>query len=52
MMPFGNNLVVMTLTGAQLKNVLEQQYAIPVRPKMTKPSMRPFSARPRNRVRR
>ena len=39
MMPFGNNLVVMTLTGAQLKNVLEQQYAIPVRPKMTKPSM-------------
>jgi 5'-nucleotidase len=27
MMPFGNNLVVMTLTGAQLKTVLEQQYA-------------------------
>jgi 5'-nucleotidase len=27
MMPFGNNLVVMTLTGAQLKAVLEQQYA-------------------------
>jgi 5'-nucleotidase len=26
MMPFGNNLVVMTLTGAQLKAVLEQQY--------------------------
>lgn len=26
MMPFGNNLVVMTLTGAQLKTVLEQQY--------------------------
>lgn len=30
MMPFGNNLVVMTLTGAQLKAVLEQQYAGPV----------------------
>ena len=27
MMPFGNNLVVMTLTGAQLKAVVEQQYA-------------------------
>ncbi|QIK77688.1 bifunctional metallophosphatase/5'-nucleotidase [Sphingomonas piscis] len=27
MMPFGNNLVVMTLTGAQLKKVLEQQYS-------------------------
>ena len=27
MMPFGNNLVVMTLKGAQLKGVLEQQYA-------------------------
>jgi 5'-nucleotidase len=26
MMPFGNNLVVMTLSGAQLKAVLEQQY--------------------------
>jgi 5'-nucleotidase len=26
MMPFGNNLVVMTLTGAQLKAALEQQY--------------------------
>jgi len=25
-MPFGNNLVVMTLTGAQLKRALEQQY--------------------------
>jgi len=38
MMPFGNNLVVMTLTGAQLKSVLEQQYAIPLRPKMTRPA--------------
>jgi 5'-nucleotidase len=27
MMPFGNNLVVMTLTGEQLKRVLEQQYS-------------------------
>src|SRR5207342_652443 len=31
MMPFGNNLVVMTLTGAQLKAAIEQQYSIPVR---------------------
>jgi len=31
MMPFGNNLVVMTLTGAQLKAAIEQQYAIPIR---------------------
>ncbi|HJP69758.1 MAG TPA: bifunctional metallophosphatase/5'-nucleotidase, partial [Sphingomicrobium sp.] len=27
MMPFGNSLVVMTLTGAQLKGVIEQQYS-------------------------
>src|SRR5207253_9398481 len=39
MMPFGNNLVVMTLTGAQLKAALEQQYAIPVRPGFTKPAV-------------
>ena len=26
MMPFGNNLVVMTLTGAQMRGALEQQY--------------------------
>jgi len=31
MMPFGNNLVVMTMTGVQLKAALEQQYAIPIR---------------------
>jgi len=31
MMPFGNNLVVMTMTGAQLKAALEQQFAIPIR---------------------
>lgn len=28
MMPFGNNLVVMTLTGAQIRAALEQQYSI------------------------
>jgi 5'-nucleotidase len=39
MMPFGNNLVVMTLTGAQLKAALEQQYAGPLRPKATRPSV-------------
>ena len=39
MMPFGNNLVVMTLTGAQLKAALEQQYAIPLRPKATRPAV-------------
>jgi 5'-nucleotidase len=38
MMPFGNNLVVLTLTGAQLKAVLEQQYAVPLRPKKTLPA--------------
>jgi 5'-nucleotidase len=38
MMPFGNNLVVMTLTGAQLKAALEQQYGQPVRAGFTKPS--------------
>src|SRR5205814_8461135 len=39
MMPFGNNLVVMTLTGAQLKAALEQQYAIAVRPGFAKPTV-------------
>jgi 5'-nucleotidase len=38
MMPFGNNLVVMSLTGAQLKAVLEQQYAVPLRPNKTRPA--------------
>ncbi|HKP33334.1 MAG TPA: 5'-nucleotidase C-terminal domain-containing protein, partial [Sphingomicrobium sp.] len=38
MMPFGNNLVVMTLTGAQLKAALEQQYAIPIRAGFTTPA--------------
>jgi 5'-nucleotidase len=44
MMPFGNNLVVMTLTGAQLKTVLEQQYALPLRAKATKPAVLATSA--------
>lgn len=39
MMPFGNNLVVMTLTGEQLKAALEQQYAIPLRPKASRPAV-------------
>jgi 5'-nucleotidase len=38
MMPFGNNLVVMTLTGDQLKAALEQQYAIPVRSGFRRPA--------------
>jgi 5'-nucleotidase len=38
MMPFGNNLVVMTLTGTQLKAALEQQYAIPIRSGFTMPA--------------
>ena len=38
MMPFGNNLVVMTLTGAQLKTAIEQQYAIPIRAGFTRPA--------------
>jgi 5'-nucleotidase len=39
MMPFGNNLVVMTLTGAELKEALEQQFAIPVRAGFATPSV-------------
>jgi 5'-nucleotidase len=39
MMPFGNNLVVMTLTGAQLKQAIEQQFAIPVRAGFDHPSV-------------
>jgi 5'-nucleotidase len=38
MMPFGNNLVVMTLTGAQLKAAIEQEYAIPIRSGFKMPS--------------
>lgn len=38
MMPFQNNLVVMSLNGAELKEVLEQQYAIDIRSGFTKPA--------------
>jgi 5'-nucleotidase len=38
MMPFGNNLVVMTLTGAQLKAALEQQCRTPIRSGFTNPA--------------
>jgi 5'-nucleotidase len=38
MMPFGNNLVVMTLTGAQLRQAIEQQYAQPIRAGLTRPA--------------
>jgi 5'-nucleotidase len=38
MMPFGNNLVVMTLTSAQLKAAIEQQYAVPIRAGFKAPS--------------
>ena len=38
MMPFGNNLVVMTLTGAQIKEAVEQQYKGSIRPGLTRPS--------------
>ena len=39
MMPFGNNLVVMTLTGAQLKRAIEQQFASPVRAGFDEPAV-------------
>lgn len=39
MMPFGNNLVVMTLTGAQLKSALEQQFGSPIRAGFTTPAV-------------
>lgn len=39
MMPFGNNLVVMTLTGAELKEAIEQQFAIPIRQGFNQPSV-------------
>lgn len=38
MMPFGNNLLVMTLTGEQLKAAIEQQYAIPIKAGRSKPA--------------
>ena len=37
MMPFGNNLVVMTMTGAELKAALEQQYGGPPPPQGLRP---------------
>ena len=39
MMPFGNNLLVMTLAGEQVKAALEQQYAIPIKAGKTRPSV-------------
>ena len=39
MMPFGNNLVVMTLTGEQLKTVLEQQFGVAVRAGFNRPAV-------------
>lgn len=44
MMPFGNNLVVMTLSGAQLKAVLEQQYRGPLAPGFSRPKALATSA--------
>jgi len=44
MMPFGNNLVVMTLTGAQLKAVLEQQYGASLAPGFSRPKALASSA--------
>ena len=38
MMPFGNNLVVGTFTGAQIKQGIEQQYAIKVRAGASRPA--------------
>lgn len=38
MMPFGNNLVVMSLTGAELKTVLEQQYGNEMREAAKRPA--------------
>ncbi|MFL6762509.1 MAG: bifunctional metallophosphatase/5'-nucleotidase [Sphingomicrobium sp.] len=37
-MPFGNNLVVMTLTGAQLKAALEQQYKTDLKHGVSRPA--------------
>ena len=39
MMPFGNNLLVMTLTGEQLDAALEQQFAIPLKSGRTLPAV-------------
>lgn len=37
--PFGNSLVVMTLTGAQIKTMLEQQWVLNKEPKILQPSL-------------
>jgi len=37
MMPFGNNLVVATFTGSQIKAALEQQYQTDLGPRRTEP---------------
>ena len=39
MMPFQNNLVVMSLTGAELKAAIEQQFAKPIRAGFDEPSV-------------
>ena len=44
MMPFGNNLVVMTLSGAQLTAVLEQQYRGTLAPGLMRPKALASSA--------
>jgi 5'-nucleotidase len=44
MMPFGNNLVVMSLTGAQLKTAIEQQYGGPSPPAGQRPNALATSA--------
>jgi 5'-nucleotidase len=36
--PFGNNIIVMTLTGAQLERLLEEQFLDPKQPGMLMPS--------------
>jgi len=38
MQPFGNGVVVMSLTGAQLKRLLEQQFGDPAEPNLLAPS--------------
>lgn len=39
MMPFQNNLVVLSLTGAEIKEAIEQQFDRPIREGFTNPSM-------------
>lgn len=44
MMPFQNNLLVMSLTGAELKAAIEQQFAVPLRAGFKDPSVLATSA--------